>query len=149
MFLCGIDVGVYIHPYRIVRQMGLVQKIPAEDSVVQRSKPVKRADIESWAANWANRVFLHKPETLGSKRVSRAYVSWTNCLDSKERNRVRKDEKLDYDIDNLISQNSSRPSVHFRLGKRENGEGSSRDGSVFKRLKIEEPDCSVLSDLRA
>ena len=69
-----------------------------------------------------------------------AYVTCTTCLNSRERNRLRNDEKLDYEIGSLISQNSA----HSRLGKRENGEGSSKDSSVSKRLKTEEPDCSVL-----
>ena len=91
----------------------------------------------SWAANWANRVVELKLEKVGSKKVSMAYVTWTSCLNSIKRSRLRSDEKLDYEIDYLVSQNSLQPPLYFKTGKRGHDEASCSKSPSRKRSKTE------------
>ena len=104
LFLCGLKSSVTLYPLRVQRQIGLAQRIAIEDCIVQKSIELDNRQIEEWAKSWALRSFISIPEKIESRSVSKAYVAWTVCLDSKERDRLRVEEKLDYDLCNLIFQ---------------------------------------------
>ena len=101
----GLEFMVCIFPERLLRQVGLKQKIPRRDTVPQTALAHTAESCREWATRWAQRNMWFIPVPVGSLWVSDSYLQWRKAGTSEEREKLRKHEPVDYKIRDVAKEN--------------------------------------------
>ncbi|KAK9671673.1 hypothetical protein RND81_12G047200 [Saponaria officinalis] len=70
--ICSLEMGIRLHPRRLLRQFGREQKIPPYDTEVVEPVLLTNGMIEDWSRRWADRTSWTVRSTPESTRVTDA-----------------------------------------------------------------------------
>ncbi|KAK9749749.1 hypothetical protein RND81_02G147500 [Saponaria officinalis] len=90
--ICSFDLEIRLHPWRLLRQFGRIQKIPPIDTEMVEPVVLTDDSIEDWARRWADRRSWTVRGTAESTRVTDAYLKWIVTTDVRVRDRQRQKE---------------------------------------------------------
>ncbi|KAK9740315.1 hypothetical protein RND81_03G025800, partial [Saponaria officinalis] len=72
----SLERAIRIHPRRVLRQFGRVQKIPPQDTEVVEPELLTPGMVEDWSRRWADRTSWTVRGIPETTRVTDAYTKW-------------------------------------------------------------------------